>query len=114
MPFRPPCRDDSALGFRDIRENDRNFEAACNSISIDANFAVIEAIIDSLSSVAIEDPDGVLEREAMQCDVPPVLPLVPSAGHCLIFTLCIYAIRKHNRSVSQASVLDVSPLVPGA
>jgi hypothetical protein len=42
-----PCRDDSTLGFRDIRENDRNFETACNSNGIDANFAVIEAIIDS-------------------------------------------------------------------
>jgi len=48
------------------------------------------AVIHFFNRGTCENPDRILERDSMACEVIVVLPWIPSVVHRRIFTLCIY------------------------
>lgn len=73
MPFCPPSRYNSPLSPRHIGVDHRDLNAIYDANGIHANLAVLKTIVHSFKRGAFEDPDGVLERNAVLGNVPPIL-----------------------------------------
>src|ERR1017187_7644276 len=93
MSLCPPRRNDSALISRNIGINDRDLEAVNNANGVYADLAIIKPVVHLLKRGALEDPGSVFECNAVTGSVPPILRQTPGVRHCVIFTLCIYAMK---------------------
>src|ERR1039457_3425191 len=81
MSFCLPRRNDSTLGPGHIGEDHRDFNALYDANGIQANLAVLTAIVHPLKRGAFEDLHGVFERDAVAGNVTSILLRVPGMAH---------------------------------
>lgn len=81
MWLRPPRRDDPSFVFVFICVNHRNFQAIHQANRIDANFAVVETVIDFFYRWPIENALRILEGDPMPDEIAAIFLSVPTVAH---------------------------------
>src|SRR5216684_993063 len=95
MRLRSPCGNDVSLVLIPVSIDDRDLDAVHEPDRVDANFAVLEPIIDLLDGGSVENPHCIREADRMPEDVGEFLIGIPGEPHSQIFTLCIYDCQRY-------------------
>jgi len=100
--FRPPRRDDAPFVVVFILVNHRNFQAVHQANRIDANFAVVEAVIDFFYRWPIENALRILESDPMPDEIAAIFLSVPTVAHILY----LHNVNTRGQSFQLADILS--------
>lgn len=77
---------------RDPSVDRRGLNTVYDAYGIRANLAVFKAIVHFLQRGSLEDPNSILECNAVQGNIPAIFLRIPTCSSSLVFTLCTYTI----------------------